>query len=411
MNVPNYNDIAKIKTPTKHRNDAQIAMVQADMKRIDSVLALGGEEELKVLHIDLDGTYQNLIKNWGSSTYNYIQGHGYTYEYMGESALRDNLITIRGKLRGFLLQLSPNAEDVFSVDAMSVVNSDSLATNEEKSAALPSRANMYDIIKGRKFDVVKEYARIWNLFNTADIVGPRATSLSSYINACLQFFPDSFKGRALTLEDFNNTYGFRFPNPNELVTEDELISYCEYVITLCNYLWKYAVIHLDDEAEYLKEDLYNTVESCMDELGLISVNKDEITIFVDKDPAVITVAELVDETLMFDVKAFIHKQTKGDLEKKKTILKYLADEIEPKRKILNANNQKGLADLLFQMFQKFVRHNNDDNEYISNMSLEELEECYYDIYQLWLLAKLEIDNIERKQRTKKLLGEINTPST
>ena len=143
----NYDDLAGFITPTQHRNNAQIAMVQADIKRIDSILASGGEDELKALHVDLDGTYQNLIRNWGSSTYNYIQGHGYTYEYMGESALRDNLIAIRGKLRGFLLQLSPNAEDILSLDAVSVANGDSVAANVEKTEALPARANMYDIIK------------------------------------------------------------------------------------------------------------------------------------------------------------------------------------------------------------------------------------------------------------------------
>jgi hypothetical protein len=45
------------------------------------------------------------------------------------------------------------------------------------------------------------------------------------------------------------------------------------------------------------------------------------------------------------------------------------------------------------------------------MSAGELETCYDDTYQLWILATLEIDNIERKQRVKKLLGEINSSTT
>ena len=143
---------------------------------------------------------------------------------------------------------------------------------------------------------------------------------------------------------------------------------------------------------------------------MVAVKKDGITIFVQKDPTVIAAAELVDDSLAYDVKSYIHRQTKGNLERKKTILKFLADEIEPKRKILNANNLSGLGDLLFQMLQKFARHNNEENERISNMNAEELESCYDDTYQLWLLAMLEIDNIERKRRVKKLLGEINTPT-
>lgn len=403
----NYGDLWSYRTTTQRRNNAQIAMVQADIKRIDSFLVSGGEDELKALHIDLDGTYQNLIKNWGSSTYNYIQGHGYTYEYMGESALRDNLTTIRGKLRGFLLQLSPNAEDVLSVDSVSVANSDSVAANEGNLDALSTRSNMYDIIKGRKFDVVKEYARIWTLFNTADRVGPRAVQLSLQISASMQFFPNSFKNRALSLDDFNDIFGFRFNSPNDAVTEDELISYCEYVVTLCDHMWEYANDSLEDDSDYLRDNLFATVASCMDELGLMPAKRDNITIFVNKDPTVTVVSELVDESLSYDVKAYIHKQTKGDLQRKKTILKFLADDIEPKRKTLNGIN-KTLADNLFQMLQKFVRHNNEDNLYIKGLSPDKLEVCYDDIYQMWLLAKLEIDNLACKKRVEETLKQINT---
>lgn len=87
-------------------------------------------------------------------------------------------------------------------------------------------------------------------------------------------------------------------------------------------------------------------------------------------------------------------------------MKFLADDIEPKRKTLNGIN-KTLADNLFQMLQKFVRHNNEDNHYIKGLSPDKLEACYDDIYQMWLLAKLEIDNLECKKRVEETLKQIN----
>ena len=42
------------------------------------------------------------------------------------------------------------------------------------------------------------------------------------------------------------------------------------------------------------------------------------------------------------------------------------------------------------------------------MSDEEIEAVYDDIYQMWLLAMLELDNVERKSRAKELLGRINS---
>lgn len=108
----NYDDLAGFRTPAQRCNDAQIAMVRADIKRIDSVLASGSEDELKALHVDLDGTYQNLIRNWDKSVWGYVPKFGFNYELLGESSLRDNLATIRGKLRGYLLDLGVDANQV-----------------------------------------------------------------------------------------------------------------------------------------------------------------------------------------------------------------------------------------------------------------------------------------------------------
>ena len=399
----NYDDLVGFKTPTQRRNEAQIAMVQCDIRRIDDILAKGGEAELKALHVDLDGTYQNLIRNWDKSVWGYAPKFGFNYELLGESSLRDNLTTIRGKLRGYLLQLSPNAEDILLTDSPSTKENAKL----ESTDGVPKvRVNMYDIINGQKFDVVKEYARIWKLFNTADRVGPRAVSLAEQIPSCMQFFPDSFKHRAITLDDFNDVFGFKFNPPNESVTEDELISYCEYIVTLCDHLWVYAEDELEDDSDFLRDELFQTIESCMDELGLMAAKRDNITIFVNKDPTVTAVAEMVDESLSYDVKSYIHKQTKGNLQRKKTILKFLADDIEPERTKLRGINRT-LEGNLFQMLQKFVRHNNEENPYIKGLSSDELETCYDDIYQMWLLAKLEIDNLERKKRVEATLRQIN----
>lgn len=403
--------LQELKIQDKENRKVKLKKLLADIKKIDLSVKTDDFEQLKELHRELDGTYQNQINNWGTSMYNYIKDVGFTYEYIDMSSLKDNLKTMKAKLRGLLFEIDPDAEELMEEEVSTVVmapnsSGNMVAEEENELESSAVRSNMYDVIKGRKFDVAREYARIWDLFNSADNIGPRVTPLINLIDGNMQFFPDSFKSRALSLDDFNDTYGFRFNSPNASVTVDELISYCEYVVTLCDHLWKYASISLDEDSEYLKGDLYQTVEGCMDELGLIAIKKDEITIFVDKDPAVIAVAELVDESLAYDVKAFIHKQTKGDLQKKKTILKFLADDIEPQRNMLNGIN-KTFAGNLFQMLQKFVRHNNADNAYISGLSPKEIEDCYDDIYQMWLLAKLEIDNIERKKRVEAVLKKIN----
>ena len=402
----NYEDLTGFKTPTQQRNSSRLAMIQADMKRIDIAVAGGKEDELKALHVELDGTYQNLIENWGSSTYHYIPGHGYTYEYIDSKTLRDNLIAFRGKLRGYLLSLGPNVKEIVPDDSIpNAANTPQEGARKDMDKAA-QRINMYDMIKGRQFDVVKEYARIWTLFNSADHIGPRAVSLSRQLDGCLQFFPNSFRSRALSMEDFNETYGFKFNAPNQDVTKDELISYCEYVITLCDHLWEYADSLLEEDSEYLRDDLCQTVESCMDELGFMPAKKANITIYVEKNPTVSAVVEMVDEATAYDVKAYIHKNSQGDLQKKKTILKFLADDIEPYRAALN-NANKTFTSNFFQMLQKFVRHNNEENAFISSLSPVELETYYDDIYQMWLQARLLLEyNATRKGRIEEALSRI-----
>lgn len=379
--------------------------VRRDIARIDSALEDSPFSVLKHLHVELDGTYQPVIKSWGMSMYGFIEGYGFNYEYLDESSIRDNLLTMKGKLRGFMLQLDPTIIDTASGNKDTKKSGDKLARDERQGKQM--RLNMYDIITKNEFKVSIEYERIWKLFNTNEYWDE--TPLYKLVDGGLQFFPIRFRRRALSLVDFNNSYGFAFKAPHENVTIDELVAYCEYVITLCDHLWEYASFTTDTYSVELRDDLYQTVEDCMDEHGLVAAKRDHITIYVNKAPEVVAAAELVDESLSYDVKAYIHNQAKGDLARKKAILKLLADEIEPKRKVMEANNLKGLADQLFQMLQKFIRHNNDDNPLINSLSPEELEKCYDDIYQLWILATLEIENIDRKRRLKELLGKINTP--
>ena len=134
--------------------------------------------------------------------------------------------------------------------------------------------------------------------------------------------------------------------------------------------------------------------------------EENVYILIPKNQESIAVAEIVDEKIAYMTLEYNHHSMKGDLHRKKTTLKFMADDIEPQRKVLSSINNT-LSNNLFQMFQKFVRHNNEENPYIKSLSKEELESIYDDIYQMWLLAKLEIDNLERKNRVIEILKKAN----
>lgn len=113
---PDYSDLVGIKTPRQKKQEAQVTIILSDINKIDNNLGNESFEELKLLHIELDGKYQNLIKNWGSGMYNYVPQFGFNYEYIDIETLKQNMYLMKNKLRGLLLEIEPTADDyIFSM--------------------------------------------------------------------------------------------------------------------------------------------------------------------------------------------------------------------------------------------------------------------------------------------------------
>ncbi|MDO5555553.1 MAG: hypothetical protein Q4G09_02550 [Clostridia bacterium] len=81
--------------------------IQDDIKEIEQVLENSNNtEELKQIHIKVDGKYQSKIKNWGLSCYNWNEKFGFDYELCSDSSLRHNLLNMQRKLEGYLQDFS-----------------------------------------------------------------------------------------------------------------------------------------------------------------------------------------------------------------------------------------------------------------------------------------------------------------
>lgn len=101
MNLPT------VKPPTKAEIDAAANRkrekeIERDIRKIDDVLQKAEPAEMEALHRYLDGKYQSGIMDWGHSMYGYIDGHGFSYEFLGADSLKDNLATMKPKLEGFI---------------------------------------------------------------------------------------------------------------------------------------------------------------------------------------------------------------------------------------------------------------------------------------------------------------------
>ena len=266
-----------------------------------------------------------------------------------------------------------------------------------------ARRNFYEIIKSAGINITKEYNRINELFETTE----SGQSVRDLIEEAFLEFPKSFRGRTISLEDFDETFGFHKKMFMGEVSLEELLLRCEYIINLCVQLNKYYALYLDDTDQYNIKLLIDTINECIDELGFMKTIVEGVIIYIEKDAAVISVAEILPEHLAISVLEYNHYRLKGDLIRKRKILKEMADNIEPERKRLREINNT-LETQLFQLLNKFIRHDHSQTPYIATMKDRDIEEVYDDIYQLWLFAKLNIDNITRRDRMKDLLNQINS---
>ena len=261
------------------------------------------------------------------------------------------------------------------------------------------RRNLYDILQESEFDIKREYSRLYELFYENS---PYDLSLYQIVKAHFIKFDRRLIGRCVSIDDYDETYGFYFmPMPNQFDI-DYFLLFCEYAYNLCVQAHLFCNMREKEKIELLIENILE----CVDILNYKEIEKDAISFFVESKPEALAVAEIVDEELSFRVLEYNHHKLKGDLVNKKIILKMLADDIELKRGELNGIN-RDFTNQLFNLLNKFIRHNSSDNDAIFNMEDEKLEEIYDDIYQMWLLAKLQLDHLERKRRVEAILTAIN----
>lgn len=274
------------------------------------------------------------------------------------------------------------------------------------------RKNFAQILKEAKIDIRREYDRLYSLFylNKSYQINNSVVSLREY--CAYYFYSLPFCGTCLTLDDFDDFYGFSFEKNPKDFDLNYLLLFCEYTYNVAFYInpmgWPqtnaFIMFGAPSPQQYVLQ-IMKVVEA----IGYMITKADDsdaMAIIAPKVPEAIAVAEISDTKISYSIIEYNHYALKGNLDKKQSILRTLTYDIENKRSELR-NISSTIESVLFQLTNKFIRHNNEEDQFISSMTPEEIESVYDDIYQMWLLAKLELDNVERKKRAKKLLGNMN----
>lgn len=281
-----------------------------------------------------------------------------------------------------------------------------------------NRIPFSQVLKNASIDLEREYARLYGLFflQKIQVDQNRITTLREYCANNFISFP--FRGTCVSLDDFDDFYGYHFEKVPANCDVDYLISFCEYSynIVIHSQGMGYAGLGMMD-AFCMTQPIHlylQQVLAVIETVGFIS-NTDEkgITDFVPKDQAAISVAEIVDPDLSYRVIEYNHHSMKGDLERKRSTILVLADKLEAQQKKLKQINAQLETDLFFLLNNINLRHNNTDpaggkkyHPTVAEMGKEELESWYDETYQMCLLAFLELDNIDRKEKVGQLKQTI-----
>lgn len=257
---------------------------------------------------------------------------------------------------------------------------------------------------GIRIEITNEY------YTHTDI---KHRSIESFVDT-FAFKLWEYRQNCIDCEDMKEALGFDELldcDENDEIEEEELLSYLEYAANILNLV---GTVKLKDRYTYKRTDIYQAakanVRNVLDWLNYEekSFDSGKKVIVTEKNPAATAVAEIVDEELAYKVIQYNHYILKGDIEAKKSILLALGQELEPRRKELLRIN-KDLEDGIFFMLNNLnLRHNNkskNDKNYretVAKMNKKKVEVWYDELYQMMLLAQLELEQVKRKDKIKEL---------
>ncbi len=278
------------------------------------------------------------------------------------------------------------------------------------------RKNFADVLKNVKIDIKLEYQKLYGMLYDRSIRVSERKYISAYDEISDAFSGFYFRGTCLSIEEFNNMHGFCFENEPIDFNIDLLVSFCEYIYNmLVGYRYTMSRGFVP---QAINVDFYLTqILKVIEEIGYMQAFQDSFTIFVEKSPEAIAVSEseLIPDNLSYKLISYNHHSMKGKLDEKKATLLQLANLLESERKKLNRASSV-LEDDLFYIFNNLnLRHNNIDPHFskqykpvVAAMTKEELETWYDECYQMCLLAFLELEQAERKQRFDVLKSNIES---
>ena len=264
--------------------------------------------------------------------------------------------------------------------------------------------HLRDLLKAEISDFLGERLRLHKIFDGTlfvyTVYGNKQT-LKGYLAP--YFLTCNLRRTFCDIDDFLNTCSRRWNTTKDL---DGLLFYCEVIANII-YSCSRRIRDWDDPPAVLKEQCLQNIDIILDKTGYKFVTDDEGICFVaKKDALASSVIEDVDDKVAANaVLEYNRLDMKGDLERKKGLLKQIGDFLEPtlqKRNTLTGKLFELADDVSFCLNSLDIRHNNKKGVHkkplLDALTDAELEELYDDTYRsaLLLIEMLKQDESHRR---------------
>lgn len=123
--------------------------VRIDINKIEEVLKNGDFGQKRLIHMEMDGKYQNKIASWGMSQYGWREKYGFVYNSIGIDAVEHNLTSMKSKLEGYLqdlafINLTPQIKQS---DKITINNTNENANHNKNNVIINNNIDFKDIEK------------------------------------------------------------------------------------------------------------------------------------------------------------------------------------------------------------------------------------------------------------------------
>ncbi len=273
------------------------------------------------------------------------------------------------------------------------------------------RKNIFEILKNQKINVAEEIIKIESLFRNGSF-----NTLFNSVNR--NFLKWRYRGthlnffslmRTFNLPDYNTCYELGEFSPYSKLTSDDMFNFFELISNMILFLKTNAPLevsnpHIATNIKIIEENMFIVLEK----YGYkFEQQQDRIYIIKISEEAT-AVAENY-EDIAEDVIEYKRFSLNGNLKRKRELLYNLSNKFEEIRPNLNQNCQSDLVKDIGTILNGLnIRHNNKNEEYVSNLSDEELEMWYDKAYDTMLLAFMQNRYLAYKNDIKELRTTLKT---